>query len=52
MTLSLVGKDHEYKYLDLFAGEQKSPEFLKVRNWYDLNERALFGQDKILILFS
>nr|ACE81244.1 glutathione S-transferase delta-epsilon 1 [Tigriopus japonicus] len=30
MTLSLVGKDHEYKYLDLFAGEQKSPEFLKI----------------------
>ena len=30
MTLELVGKSYEYKTIDLFKGEQHSPEYLKV----------------------
>ena len=34
MTLELVGKSYEYKTVDLFKGEQHTPEYLKVCGWY------------------
>jgi glutathione S-transferase len=30
MTLEFVGKDFDYKTVDLFKGEQNNPEYLKV----------------------
>nr|APH81354.1 GST delta epsilon 1 [Tigriopus kingsejongensis] len=30
MTLAILAKEHDYKYLDIFAGDQMKPEFLKI----------------------